>query len=104
MKTQCSQGKKTKTLSTILLLFLGLLRVSAYCFCYEICLQGRKPDTIKILSKCNRDRNFLVNSIGIILFWKCPSNTVSPNFGKTEIKLSDRNSLNIQAISNKIKY
>lgn len=46
----------------------------------------------------------MVNSIGIILFWKCPSNTVSPNFGKTEIKLSDRNSLNIQAISNKIKY
>ena len=28
IKTQCSQGKKTKTLSTIVSLFLGLLRVS----------------------------------------------------------------------------
>lgn len=27
------------------------------------------------------DKNFLVNSIGLIMFWKYPSKTVSPKFG-----------------------
>ena len=57
-------------------------QLSAYCFCYEICQQGSQPDTIKFLSKCDWDKNSLVNSIAIIIFWKHPSKTVSPNFGK----------------------
>ena len=74
------------TLSIILLLYLGLLKsVSAYCFCYEICQQGKLPDIINLLSKCNWDKNFLVNSIGIIMFWKCPSKTIPPNFGNFKL-------------------
>ena len=33
---------------------------------------------IKFLSQCNCDKNFLVNSLGIIMFWKYPSEIVPP--------------------------
>ena len=47
---------------------------------------------IKSFGKCNWDKNFWVNTIGIIIVWKHPSNIVSPNFGKFgTIKLNDRN-------------
>ena len=40
---------------------------------------------IKYLSKRNWDKNFLVNSIGVIMFWKHLSKTVPPNFSNLKL-------------------
>ena len=57
---------------------------------------------MKFLSKYNWDKKFGANSTEIIMFQKRPPETVSLNLGK--LKLNDKNSLSIQAISNNINY
>ena len=50
---------ESSALSIIFFIVLSHLKpISAYCFCYKICQQGKSPDMIQLLRKCNRDKDF----------------------------------------------